>query len=113
MFRTYAFPAFRGWPELRVAGTTKLVALPANAWLWTTSFIEVFGTFGPVLSKMFTRIASGVNPGGTVQLSVGVNPLPEIAGLRTVINEIIEQRIPVNKSTLAMARKLLQQLPDL
>ena len=42
-----------------------------------------------------------------------VNPLPEIAGLRTVINEIIEQRIPVNKSTLAMARKLLQQLPDL
>jgi hypothetical protein len=30
---------------------------------------------------MFTRTASGVNPAGTVQRSVGVKPLPEIVTL--------------------------------
>jgi hypothetical protein len=42
-----------------------------------------------------------------------VNPLPEIAGLRTVLNGIIEQKLPIAKSTLNTVRKLLQQLPDI
>jgi hypothetical protein len=42
-----------------------------------------------------------------------LNPLPEIAGLRFVLNEILNQKLPVIKATSNTAKKMLQQLPVL
>lgn len=42
-----------------------------------------------------------------------VNPLPDIAGLRVVLNQVIDQKTPVTKPAVNLARRLLQQLPDL
>lgn len=42
-----------------------------------------------------------------------VNPMPEIAGLRYVIEQITEQKIPVSNKGAALAKKIQQQLPPI
>jgi hypothetical protein len=41
-----------------------------------------------------------------------VNPLPEIAGLKYVLNTVLADKVPISKQAANTARKLLQQLPD-
>ncbi len=42
-----------------------------------------------------------------------LNPLPEIAGLRSVLNELLIQKLPLNRATANMAKRMQQQVPAL
>jgi alpha-L-fucosidase 2 len=40
------------------------------------------------------------------------NPLPDLAGLRYILNRVVTEKPPVNKQTQTLAKKLLLQLPE-
>jgi hypothetical protein len=42
-----------------------------------------------------------------------VNPLPEIAGLKYVLTMLLEDKVPIAKQSANIARRLLDQLPDI
>ena len=42
-----------------------------------------------------------------------LNPLPEIAGLRSVLNEMLTQKLPLSKTAANTAKRMQQQLPGL
>ena len=65
--------------------------------------------------KHYERDAEGkirFNPAQSLETwPDALNPLPEIAGLRFVLNEVLNQKLPVARATSNTAKKMLQQFP--